>query len=83
MSDLISFIFGSRQRLNISPGTVETPRSSCSSDINTFPYSEKSSLSIQQFQRGLVLVVRDADVPQGETGGERNSGKALKLGTVA
>lgn len=33
MSDLISFIFGSRQRLNISPGTIGTPRSPFSADI--------------------------------------------------
>lgn len=36
-------------------------------------------MSNQQFQRGLVLVFRDADVPQGGTGGDRNSGKAPRL----
>lgn len=29
-----------------------------------------------------VVVVGDADVPRGDTGGERESGKALRLETV-
>lgn len=82
---MITFISGSRQRRNICPGTMGTPRSLFSTDSHFLIVRNRVDVHPAVPERLGVgdLGWRRAPERERETGGERNAGKALRLGTVA